>query len=152
MKILRKEEQLLFRNNCRFTRKVAKIVERAPVFPHPASRMLTSYLTWSLYQNWRVKWGFHSPWKLLWRVGSQRGKWSGSGWEARSHPPALRICDSSLISVQGGSNAIYWASRHGHVETLTFLSANRCPLDVKDKVRPLPFLGTGHIIKGRSEC
>uniref|UniRef100_A0A8C6ZA38 non-specific serine/threonine protein kinase n=1 Tax=Nothoprocta perdicaria TaxID=30464 RepID=A0A8C6ZA38_NOTPE len=32
-----------------------------------------------------------------------------------------------------GSNAIYWASRHGHVETLKFLNENKCPLDVKDK-------------------
>ncbi|MBZ3890073.1 Death-associated protein kinase 1, partial [Sciurus carolinensis] len=34
---------------------------------------------------------------------------------------------------KGGSNAIYWASRHGHVDTLKFLNENKCPLDVKDK-------------------
>ncbi|RMC19106.1 hypothetical protein DUI87_03710 [Hirundo rustica rustica] len=34
---------------------------------------------------------------------------------------------------KAGSNAIYWASRHGHVETLKFLSDNECPLDIKDK-------------------
>lgn len=45
-------------------------------------------------------------------------------------------CDSALVSLQGGSNAIYWASRHGHVDTLKFLNENKCPLDVKDKVRP----------------
>ena len=48
--------------------------------------------------------------------------------------------DSALVYVQGGSNAIYWASRHGHVDTLKFLNENKCPLDVKDKVRPLLFL------------
>lgn len=52
----------------------------------------------------------------------------------------IRILNWSLISImnhfgQAGSNAIYWASRHGHVETLKFLSENKCPLDVKDKVR-----------------
>lgn len=56
---------------------------------------------------------------------------------------ALGTCDSVLVFVQGGSNAIYWASRHGHVDTLKFLHENKCPLDVKDKVRPLLFLGTG---------
>lgn len=45
-------------------------------------------------------------------------------------------CDSTVFSLQGGSNAIYWASRHGHVDTLKFLNENKCPLDVKDKVRP----------------
>ena len=45
--------------------------------------------------------------------------------------------DSALVFGQGGSNAIYWASRHGHVDTLKFLNENKCPLDVKDKVRPL---------------
>ncbi|KAI1239905.1 hypothetical protein IHE44_0011343 [Lamprotornis superbus] len=34
---------------------------------------------------------------------------------------------------KAGSNAIYWASRHGHVETLKFLNDNKCPLDIKDK-------------------
>ena len=48
--------------------------------------------------------------------------------------------DSALVFVQGGSNAIYWASRHGHVDTLKFLNENKCPLDVKDKVRPQLFL------------
>ncbi|XP_037655273.1 death-associated protein kinase 1-like isoform X4 [Choloepus didactylus] len=42
---------------------------------------------------------------------------------------------------KGGSNAIYWASRHGHVDTLKFLNENKCHLDVKDKVRSLVFLG-----------
>lgn len=51
-------------------------------------------------------------------------------------------CDSTLVFTQGGSNAIYWASRHGHVDTLKFLNENKCPLDVKDKVRPLLLLGT----------
>jgi len=56
----------------------------------------------------------------------------------------LLIKRGSRIEVQdkGGSNAIYWASRHGHVDTLKFLNENKCPLDVKDKVRPLLFLGT----------
>lgn len=49
---------------------------------------------------------------------------------------------STFVFIQGGSNAIYWASRHGHVDTLKFLNENKCPLDVKDKVRPLIFLGT----------
>ncbi|KAK1334392.1 hypothetical protein QTO34_005396 [Cnephaeus nilssonii] len=47
--------------------------------------------------------------------------------------PPLWKCDSTLVSAQGGSNAIYWASRHGHVDTLKFLHENKCPLDVKDK-------------------
>lgn len=44
-------------------------------------------------------------------------------------------CDSTRVFTQGGSNAVYWAARHGHVDTLKFLSENKCPLDVKDKVR-----------------
>lgn len=51
-------------------------------------------------------------------------------------------CDSTLVFMQGGSNAVYWASRHGHVDTLKFLNENKCPLDIKDKVRPLLLLGT----------
>ncbi|XP_073518509.1 death-associated protein kinase 1-like [Phyllobates terribilis] len=35
--------------------------------------------------------------------------------------------------IYAGSNALYWASRHGHVETLKFLHQNKCPLDIKDK-------------------
>lgn len=61
--------------------------------------------------------------------------------DLHSDPSALEV-DSTLVSAQGGSNAIYWASRHGHVDTLKFLHENKCPLDVKDKVRPLS-LGTG---------
>lgn len=52
----------------------------------------------------------------------------------------IRIQKSLLTPIikhfgQAGSNAIYWASRHGHIETLKFLNENKCPLDVKDKVR-----------------
>lgn len=57
-------------------------------------------------------------------------------------------CDSMLVFIQGGSNAIYWASRHGHVDTLKFLNENKCPLDVKDKVRPLLFLGLWEMVRG----
>lgn len=40
---------------------------------------------------------------------------------------------------QSGANAVYYAARHGHVETLKFLHAKKCPLDVQDKVNLLFF-------------
>ncbi|CAB1322496.1 unnamed protein product, partial [Coregonus sp. 'balchen'] len=36
--------------------------------------------------------------------------------------------------IDSGANAIYYAGRHGHVDTLRFLHEKTCPLDVQDKV------------------
>lgn len=40
----------------------------------------------------------------------------------------------SFWNLQSGANGIYYAARHGHVETLKFLHEKKCPLDVQDKV------------------
>lgn len=39
-----------------------------------------------------------------------------------------------MFFLQSGANAIYYAARHGHVETLKFLHEKKCTLDVQDKV------------------
>lgn len=39
-----------------------------------------------------------------------------------------------FLNLQSGANAIYYAARHGHVETLKFLHEKKCPLDIQDKV------------------
>lgn len=39
-----------------------------------------------------------------------------------------------LLQPQSGANAIYYAARHGHVDTLKFLHGKMCPLDIQDKV------------------
>lgn len=41
-------------------------------------------------------------------------------------------------NLQSGANAIYYAARHGHVETLKFLHIKKCPLDIQDKVNQVP--------------
>lgn len=39
-----------------------------------------------------------------------------------------------FLNLQSGANAIYYAARHGHVETLKFLHEKNCALDIQDKV------------------
>lgn len=41
---------------------------------------------------------------------------------------------SFFLNLQSGANAVYYAARHGHVETLKFLHEKNCPLDIQDKV------------------
>lgn len=43
-----------------------------------------------------------------------------------------------FLNLQSGANAIYYAARHGHVETLKFLHEKTCPLDIQDKVTQVP--------------
>lgn len=45
---------------------------------------------------------------------------------------------TSFLNLQSGANAIYYAARHGHVETLKFLHEKKCPLDIQDKVNQVP--------------
>ena len=54
------------------------------------------------------------------------------------HYKRLEKCLSlfPLVS-QSGANAIYYAARHGHTDTLKFLHEKRCPLDTQDKVCPI---------------
>lgn len=61
----------------------------------------------------------------------------------RHIPSELSIFQKLMINpgifppliLQSGANAIYYAARHGHVETLKFLHEKKCPLDVQDKVK-----------------
>lgn len=57
-----------------------------------------------------------------------------------------------LFLLQSGANAIYYAARHGHVETLKFLHGKMCPLDIQDKVEDdsLPPLHTGPTLSTHS--
>lgn len=48
------------------------------------------------------------------------------------------------MNCQSGANAIYYAARHGHVETLKFLHEKKCPLDVQDKVKQVPLFLSLH--------
>lgn len=135
-----KKTKTWFWSNSRFTKERCKDRTEGSWRPFALlPRMLTSYITLVFLSKLKNKTRVPSSWKLLlWSLPSHR---KGNGVSLSDVCIWIWKCDSILVFMQGGSNAIYWASRHGHVDTLRFLNENKCPLDIKDKVRLLLFLG-----------